>query len=70
MWAFHLAGAEMGFRHGRPMVFQIRPAHRPDAVPLMRDHRHAQPAFPPFRLSAFPPFRLSAFPPIGRALRA
>jgi cyclopropane-fatty-acyl-phospholipid synthase len=43
MWEFYLAGAEMGFRHGRLMVFQIQLAHRPDAVPLTRDYLYAQP---------------------------
>ena len=38
MWEFYLAGAEMAFRHGRMMVFQLQLAHRPDAVPLTRDY--------------------------------
>lgn len=42
MWEFYLAGAEMGFRHGRLMVFQLQLAHRPDAVPLTRDYLYRQ----------------------------
>jgi cyclopropane-fatty-acyl-phospholipid synthase len=42
MWEFYLAGAEMGFRHGRLMVFQLQLAHRPDAVPLTRDYLYQQ----------------------------
>ena len=38
MWEFYLAGAEMAFRHGRLMVFQIQLAHQRDAVPLTRDY--------------------------------
>ncbi len=38
MWEFYLASAEMAFRHGRLMVFQLQLAHRPDAVPLTRDY--------------------------------
>ena len=38
MWEFYLAGAEMSFRHGSLMVFQIQLAHRKDAVPLSRDY--------------------------------
>ncbi|MDY6955597.1 MAG: cyclopropane-fatty-acyl-phospholipid synthase family protein [Pseudomonadota bacterium] len=41
MWEFYLAGAEMGFRHGRLMVFQIQLAHQRDAVPLTRDYLYA-----------------------------
>jgi len=44
MWEFYLAGAEMGFRHGRLMVFQIQLAHRCDAVPLTRDYLYAEPS--------------------------
>lgn len=43
MWEFYLAGAEMGFRHGRLMVFQLQLAHRPDAVPLTRDYLYQKP---------------------------
>lgn len=42
MWEFYLAGAEMGFRHGRLMVFQLQLAHQPDAVPLTRDYLYRQ----------------------------
>ncbi|MDE2403807.1 MAG: class I SAM-dependent methyltransferase [Sphingomonadales bacterium] len=38
MWEFYLAGAEMSFRNGALMVFQIQLAHRKDAVPLTRDY--------------------------------
>ena len=41
MWEFYLAGAEMAFRHGRLMVFQIQLAHQRDAVPLTRDYLYA-----------------------------
>ncbi len=44
MWEFYLAGAEMGFRHGRLMVFQLQLAHRPDAVPLTRDYLYRKPS--------------------------
>jgi len=44
MWEFYLAGAEMGFRHGRLMVFQLQLAHRPDAVPLTRDYLYQKPS--------------------------
>ena len=42
-WAFYRAGAEMGIRHGRLMVFQTQLAHRQGAVPLTRDDLYAQP---------------------------
>lgn len=38
MWEFYLAGAELGFRHGGHMVFQIQLAKKRDAVPLTRDY--------------------------------
>lgn len=38
MWEFYLAGAEMGFRYGGHMVFQIQVAKKRDAVPLTRDY--------------------------------
>lgn len=38
MWEFYLAGAEMGFRYGGHMVFQIQLAKKRDAVPLTRDY--------------------------------
>ncbi len=40
MWEFYLSGAEMAFRHGHMMVFQLQLAHRQDAVPLTRDYIH------------------------------
>ncbi|HXF07873.1 MAG: hypothetical protein ACOY5H_05985 [Pseudomonadota bacterium] len=44
MWAFYLAGAEMGFRHGRLMVFQAQLARWPGAVPLTCDDLYAAPS--------------------------
>ena len=38
MWEFYLAGAELGFRYGRQMVFQLQLAASLDAVPLTRDY--------------------------------
>jgi cyclopropane-fatty-acyl-phospholipid synthase len=38
MWEFYLAGAEMAFRHGREVVFQVQLAKRLDAVPITRDY--------------------------------
>ena len=38
MWEFYLAGAELGFRHGGHMVFQIQLAKKRNAVPLTRDY--------------------------------
>jgi cyclopropane-fatty-acyl-phospholipid synthase len=38
MWEFYLSGAEMGFRHGSHVVFQIQLAKRIDALPLTRDY--------------------------------
>lgn len=38
MWEFYLAGAELGFRHGGHMVFQIQLAKKRDAAPLTRDY--------------------------------
>jgi len=38
MWECYLAGAEMGFRHGGHMVFQLQLAKRVDALPLTRDY--------------------------------
>ncbi len=38
MWEFYLAGAELGFRHGGHMVFQIQLAKKRDAIPLTRDY--------------------------------
>ncbi len=38
MWEFYLAGAELGFRHGGHMVFQIQLTKKRDAVPLTRDY--------------------------------
>ncbi|MBO9545272.1 cyclopropane-fatty-acyl-phospholipid synthase family protein [Caulobacter sp.] len=44
MWEFYLAGAELGFRHGGHMVFQIQLAKKRDAVPLTRDYLLAKAA--------------------------
>jgi cyclopropane-fatty-acyl-phospholipid synthase len=38
MWEFYLAGAEMGFRYGGHMNFQLQLARRADAVPITRDY--------------------------------
>ena len=38
MWEFYLAGAELGFRHGGHMVFQIQLTKKRDAAPLTRDY--------------------------------
>ena len=38
MWECYLAGAEMGFRHGGHMVFQLQLTKRIDAVPTTRDY--------------------------------
>jgi len=38
MWEFYLAGAELGFKHGTHMVFQIQLAKRRDVLPLTRDY--------------------------------
>ena len=38
MWEYYLAGAEMGFRFGAHMNFQIQIAKRRDAVPITRDY--------------------------------
>jgi cyclopropane-fatty-acyl-phospholipid synthase len=38
MWEFYLAGAELGFRHGGHMVFQIQLTKKRDATPLTRDY--------------------------------
>jgi cyclopropane-fatty-acyl-phospholipid synthase len=38
MWEFYLAGAEMGFRHGTHMNFQIQLTKRVDALPITRDY--------------------------------
>ncbi|WP_454713641.1 class I SAM-dependent methyltransferase [Caulobacter segnis] len=44
MWEFYLAGAELGFRHGGHMVFQIQLTKKRDAVPLTRDYLLAKAA--------------------------
>ncbi len=41
MWEFYLAGAEMGFRHGGHMVFQLQLAKKVDAVPITRGYMEA-----------------------------
>ena len=40
MWQFHLAAAEMAFRHGRQAVFQFQLSKEQTAVPLSRDYMH------------------------------
>ena len=42
MWEFYLAGAELGFRYGGHMVFQLQLAKRVDTVPLTRDYLYAE----------------------------
>jgi cyclopropane-fatty-acyl-phospholipid synthase len=38
MWDYYMAAAEMGFRYGGHMVFQVQLAKRVDAVPITRDY--------------------------------
>jgi cyclopropane-fatty-acyl-phospholipid synthase len=38
MWEFYLAGAEMGFRYGNHMNFQVQLAKRVDTLPLTRGY--------------------------------
>jgi cyclopropane-fatty-acyl-phospholipid synthase len=38
MWELYLASAEMSFRYGRNVVFQLQLAKRVDALPLTRDY--------------------------------
>jgi cyclopropane-fatty-acyl-phospholipid synthase len=38
MWEFYLAGAEMGFRYGTHMNFQLQLTKRVGALPLTRDY--------------------------------
>lgn len=38
MWEYYLASAELGFRYGAHMVFQIQVAKRVDALPITRDY--------------------------------
>jgi cyclopropane-fatty-acyl-phospholipid synthase len=38
MWEYYLVGAEVGFRYGAHMVFQLQLARRADAVPLTRHY--------------------------------
>ena len=38
MWEFYLAGAELGFRYGGHMVFQIQVAKRVATLPMTRDY--------------------------------
>jgi cyclopropane-fatty-acyl-phospholipid synthase len=45
MWEFYLAGAEMGFRYGGLVVFQLQLAKRVDILPLARDYM-TPPALP------------------------
>ncbi|MBX3440128.1 MAG: class I SAM-dependent methyltransferase, partial [Planctomycetaceae bacterium] len=46
MWEFYLTCAEMVFRYGSSMVFQMQLARQRDAVPLTRDYMNS-PAIPP-----------------------
>ena len=43
MWEFYLAGAELGFRDGGHMVFQIQVAKRVGALPITRDYMRDAP---------------------------
>jgi cyclopropane-fatty-acyl-phospholipid synthase len=43
MWEFYLASAEMGFRYGGHMVFQIQIARRANALPITRDYMRDAP---------------------------
>jgi cyclopropane-fatty-acyl-phospholipid synthase len=38
MWEFYLAGAELGFRYGGHMIFQIQVAKRVGTLPMTRDY--------------------------------
>jgi cyclopropane-fatty-acyl-phospholipid synthase len=38
MWEYYLCGAEMGFRYGHHMNFQLQLTKRRDALPLTRDY--------------------------------
>jgi cyclopropane-fatty-acyl-phospholipid synthase len=38
MWEFYLISAEMMFRTGSQLVFQMQLAHKRDAVPIVRDY--------------------------------
>jgi len=38
MWEYYLAGAELAFRYGDQMVFQVQMTRRRDAVPITRDY--------------------------------
>ncbi|KQY35405.1 SAM-dependent methyltransferase [Caulobacter sp. Root487D2Y] len=38
MWEFYLCGAELGFRYGGHMVFQIQVAKKVGALPITRDY--------------------------------
>lgn len=38
MWEFYLASAEMGFRYGQHMVWQLQLVKRPDALPTTRGY--------------------------------
>jgi cyclopropane-fatty-acyl-phospholipid synthase len=38
MWAYYLASAEAGFRHGDLMVFQMQLTRRASALPVTRDY--------------------------------
>ncbi len=44
MWELYLASAEMQFRHGKTMVFQIQLAKTVNAVPITRDYMFARTA--------------------------
>ena len=43
MWEFYLASAELGFRYGGHMVFQIQVAKRVGALPITRDYMRDAP---------------------------
>jgi len=42
MWDFYLTGAEISFRHGHNMVWQMQLAGKIDAVPVTRDYLMAE----------------------------
>ena len=41
MWEYYLAGAEMGFRHGQHMIFQMQLTKALNATPITRDYMSA-----------------------------
>ncbi len=38
MWEYYLAGAELAFRYGDQMIFQVQMTKRRDALPITRDY--------------------------------